>query len=93
MTTLEIAKTLQQVGYGTRGERVGFDLFPYTEHPVDAVNQSVLQWEFIWELATRIDPAALAHARLSKDAVGAYRAVFEALGLDAEFRERVRRRS
>jgi len=93
MTTLEIAKTLQQVGYGARGERVGFDLFPYTENPAEAVNQSVLQWEFIWELATRIDDAALAEARAAKDAVAAYRVVFEALGLDTAFRERVRRRA
>lgn len=92
MTTLEIAKTLQQLGYGNNGERVGFDLFPYTENPVEAVNQSVLQWEFIWQLATRIDDAALAEARRTKDAVAAYRVVFEALGLDAGFRERVSRR-
>ena len=42
MTTLEIAKTLQQLGYGQNGERIGFDLFPYTEDPIQAVNQSVL---------------------------------------------------
>lgn len=82
---------MQQVGYGAHGERVGFDLFPYTEDPVEAVNQSVLQWEFIWELATRIDDRALAEARRRKDAVAAYRVVFEALGLDGAFRQRIRR--
>jgi xylose isomerase len=92
ITTLEIARTLQDLGYGRNGERVGFDLFPYTEDPVEAVTQSVLQWEFIWQLATRIDAAALAEARRTKDAVAACRAVFEALGLDAAFRERVRHR-
>ncbi len=91
MTTLEIAKTLQQVGYGSKSERVGFDLFPYTEDPVDAVNQSVLQWEFIWHLATRIDDAALAEARAAKDAVRAYRVVYAALGLDQEFEDRAAR--
>jgi xylose isomerase len=89
MTTLEIAKTLQQLGYGKRGERIGFDLFPYTEDPIQAVNQSVLQWEFIWDLATKLDDAALAQARKHKDAVGAYRAVFAALGLDQKFIERI----
>ncbi len=91
MTTLEIAKTLQQVGYGQNSERVGFDLFPYTENPVEVVNQGVLQWEFIWELATKIDDAALAEARKKKDAVRAYQAVFAALGLDKDFIERVYR--
>jgi xylose isomerase len=91
MTTLEIAKTLQQLGYGQNGERVGFDLFPYTEDPVQAVNQSVLQWEFIWDLATKIDDAALAEARGHKDAVGAYRAVFAALGMDQKFIDQVYR--
>lgn len=91
MTTLETAKVLQQLGYGSKGERVGFDLFPYTEDPVEAVNQSVLQWEFIWELAARIDDAALAEARAAKDAVKAYKAVYAALGLDEAFRERIAR--
>lgn len=48
MATLEMAKVLRKVGYGKRGERVGFDLFPYTEDPIEATKQSVLQWEFIW---------------------------------------------
>jgi xylose isomerase len=85
MSTLEMAQTLQAVGYGKNGERVGYDLFPYTEDPIQAVRQSVLQWEFIWELAQKIDPAALASARLHKDAVGGYRAVYSALGLDEQF--------
>lgn len=91
VTTLEIAQTLQTIGYGQHGERVGFDLFPYTEDPIQAVNQSVLQWEFIWDLASKIDAAALATARARKDAVGAYRAVFAALGLDRAFVDRVYR--
>jgi xylose isomerase len=85
MATLEIARVLQELGYGAQGERIGFDLFPYTEDPIAAVRQSVLQWEFIWELAGKIDGAALAAARREKDAVAAYQAVFAALGLDAQF--------
>jgi len=90
MSTLEMARVLQEVGYGSRGERIGYDLFPYTENPVEAVRQSVLQWEFIWELASKIDAAALGAARKEKDAVGAYRAVFACLGLDRKFEEQVR---
>ena len=31
MQTLGLARELQRIGYGKNGERVGFDLFPYTE--------------------------------------------------------------
>ncbi|MGE5508537.1 MAG: sugar phosphate isomerase/epimerase family protein [Chitinophagales bacterium] len=80
--TVAIAKELQRVGYGTRGERIGFDLFPYTEDQVEAVRRSILHWEFIMELAGRIDDARLAEAQGRSDAVSAYAAVFAALGLD-----------
>jgi len=88
MSTLEMARILQELGYGSGGERVGFDLFPYTEDPYQAVRQSVLQWEFIWEIAAKIDSDALAAARLAKDALGGYRAVYAALGLDKSFEAR-----
>jgi xylose isomerase len=82
MSTLELAYTLQKVGYGQKGERVGFDLFPYTEDPVEATRRSVLQWEFIWDLASRIDESKLTEAQTANDAVGAYAAVYEVLGLN-----------
>ena len=85
MSTLEMAKVLQEVGYGAQGERVGYDLFPYTEDPIQAVRQSVVQWEFIWELAQKIDSQALDASRRDKDAVAGYRAVYATLGLDEEF--------
>jgi len=89
MSTLELAYTLQKVGYGQKGERVGFDLFPYTEDPVEATRQSVLQWEFIWHLASKIDQKKLAQAQAANDALGAYKAVYEVLGLDQAFVEQV----
>jgi xylose isomerase len=82
MQALEMALTLRDVGYGRHGERMGFDLFPYTEDQVDAVRQSVLQWKFIESLADRVDVAALREARTRKDAVAGYREVYRALGLD-----------
>lgn len=96
MGTLEIARALQKVGYGRKRERVGFDLFPYTEDPVEATRQSILQWEFIWELACKLDGAALAEAQKHHDAVAAYKVVYETLGLDRGFADRIladRRRS
>lgn len=89
MTTVEIAKMLQKIGYGSDGKRVGFDLFPYTENPIEAVKQSVLQWEFIWELAQKIDDHVLDDARAHKDAVKAYQAVYKALGLNEKFIEHI----
>ena len=80
METLALAKELQRVGYGDKGERIGFDLFPYTENQVEAVKQSIIQWEFIDHVAARIDSEALAEAKRNRDAVRAYREVYRALG-------------
>ncbi|HEU0335185.1 MAG TPA: TIM barrel protein [Gaiellaceae bacterium] len=80
METLELALELRRAGYGERGERLGFDLYPYTEDAVAAVRRSVLQWRFIWDVAGRIDEAALREAQARKDAVRAYELVYAALG-------------
>lgn len=85
MQTLEVATILQDYGYGKNGERIGFDLFPYTEDQVQAIERSVLQWEFIWQLASKIDRDKLRAARVQRDAVKGYEAVYEALGLDKDF--------
>ncbi|MGI9861720.1 TIM barrel protein [Moorella naiadis] len=89
METLDLAKELQRSGYGKNGERIGFDLFPYTEDPVEAVKRSILQWEFIYDLAGRIDDQELQQAKNKADAVAAYRAVYTALGLDAVYERQV----
>jgi xylose isomerase len=83
METLELAVELRRCGYGTRGERLGFDLYPYTEDAVAAVRRSVLHWRFIDSVAARIDDAALREAQSRKDAVKAYEIVYEALGARA----------
>jgi xylose isomerase len=80
METLELALELRRVDYGANGERLGFDLYPYTEDAVAAVKRSVLQWRFIWDVSGRIDDAALREAQSRKDAVRAYELVYEALG-------------
>ena len=80
METLELAVELRRAGYGEHGERLGFDLYPYTEDAIEAVRRSVLQWRFIDEVAGRIDDAALREAQMQKDAVRAYELVYAALG-------------
>jgi xylose isomerase len=80
METLELAVELRRCGYGEAGERLGFDLYPYTEDAVAAVRRSVLQWRFIDSVAAKIDDAALREAQLRKDAVRAYELVYAALG-------------
>ena len=55
METLELAVELRRAGYGENGERLGFDLYPYTEDAVGAVKRSVLQWRFIDGVAAKID--------------------------------------
>src|SRR5256714_11372485 len=80
METLELALELRRVGYGANGERLGFDLYPYTEDAVGAVKRSVLQWRFIDGVAAKIDEPALREAQGAKDAVRAYELVYAALG-------------
>jgi xylose isomerase len=80
METLELALELRRAGYGDKGERLGFDLYPYTEDGVAAVRRSVIQWRFIDSVAARIDDAALRKAQQQKDAVRAYELVYAALG-------------
>jgi xylose isomerase len=92
MQTLELAQTLQDVGYGQEGERVGFDLYPYTEEQVGAVRRAILQWEYIWDLARKMDRGALGEARDRADALAGQRAVYAALGMDEAYEEEILRR-
>ena len=84
METLEIALALRKVHYGEQGERLGFDLYPYTEDATVAARQSLVQWQFIDEVAGRLDQATLHQAQRQKDALAAYRLVFQALGMSAD---------
>ena len=86
METVELALELRRADYGANGERLGFDLYPYTEDQVAAVKRSVEQWHFIDEVAQRIDGDALREAQQRKDAVAAYELVYAALGAPAPTR-------
>jgi xylose isomerase len=80
METIELAIELNRTNYGANGERLGFDLYPYTEDAVGAVKRSVLQWNFIESVAKKIDGEELREAQRNKDAVRAYELVYAALG-------------
>jgi xylose isomerase len=82
METIELAVELRRARYGDRGERLGFDLYPYTEDQVAAVRRSVLQWRFIDGVAGRIDDGQLRKAQAAKDAVRAYELVYGSLGAE-----------
>jgi xylose isomerase len=92
MQTLELALTLQDLDYGAGGEILGYDLYPYTEDQVAAVRRAILHWEFIWDLAAKVDRQALGEARSRADALGGQRAVYRALGMDDGFEAEVARR-
>jgi xylose isomerase len=92
MQTLELAQTLQDIDYGEGGELMGFDLYPYTEDQVAAVRRAILQWEFIWDLARKIDRGALGEAKSRAAALAGQRAVYAALGLDEDYEAEVVRR-
>jgi xylose isomerase len=82
METLEMARALRKVGYGQHGERLGMDLYPYTEDAMVAARQSLTQWRFIDDVAGRLDEDTLQEAQRQKDALVAYRVVYTALGMD-----------
>jgi xylose isomerase len=90
--TLELAQTLQDTGYGENGEIIGFDLYPYTEDQVAAVRRAIVQWEFIWDLGAKIDREALKEAKTNADALAGQRAVYRALGLDADYEAEIIKR-
>lgn len=92
MQTLELAQTLQDVGYGDNGEIVGFDLYPYTEDQVGAVRRAILHWEYIWDLAQKVDRDALGEAKNNADALGGQKAVYRVLGLDEDYEKEIVRR-
>jgi xylose isomerase len=83
METLELAVELRRANYGANGERLGLDLYPYTEDQAAAVRRSVHQWRFIDDVASRIDGDGLREAQSRKDAVAAYELVYAALGAKA----------
>ena len=89
MQTLDLAVELRRAGYGRNGERIGFDLFPYTEDQIEAVRRSIYQWEFIDSIAAKIDDHALRQAQAAHDAVASYEVVYRALGLDDRFIQNV----
>jgi xylose isomerase len=92
MQTLELAQTLQDVGYGSNGEQLGFDLYPYTEDQIAAVRRAILQWEFVWDLAKRIDRDELREAKNRADALAGQKAVYRAFGLDEDYEAEIVRR-
>lgn len=84
MEAIAIAKELQMGGYGKKGERIGFDLYPYTEDACAAAVRSVKQWEFIYDVALAIPTDEFMARRRQRDAVGCYELVYAALGYDAK---------
>ena len=80
METLELALELRRAGYGANGERLGFDLYPYTEDAVDVVRAASCSGASSTPPPARIDDAALREAQLRKDAIRAYELVYAALG-------------
>jgi xylose isomerase len=83
METLELALELRRANYGSNGERLGLDLYPYTEDQVGAVRRSIEQWRFIDSVAAKIDQKKLRKAQHEKDAIAAYELVYAALGAPA----------
>ncbi len=52
--TIGICIELQLKGYGSKGERIGYDLFPYTEDQVTAARMCIRNFNHIWSLAEKI---------------------------------------
>ena len=63
------------------------------EDQVAAVRRAILQWEFICDLAKKIDREALREAKANADALTGQQAVYAALGLDADYEAEIIKRS
>src|SRR3989339_808600 len=89
MDTLALCVELRKAGYGKDGERIGYDLFPYTENQTEAIKRSVLHWEFLESVVDRMNLNALYQAQKNKDAVRCYEIVYETLGLDKKLIDKI----
>src|SRR5580704_14512910 len=76
MQTVELLMVLQDLGYGAHGEIVGYDLYPYTEDQVGAVRRAILHFEFLWDLAAKIDRKSMADSRQRADALAGMKQVY-----------------
>jgi xylose isomerase len=56
------------------------------------VRQAVVNFEFIWDLAAKIDRAAMKDARERANAIAGQKAVYAALGMDGQFEANLIRR-
>lgn len=95
--TLGLAIELRLCNYGEKGERIGFDLFPYTEDQVEAVKQSILNWDCLDGFAEKITSHSgpyrekLIQGRKEMDAVAVTGVIYEAVfGLDEAHIKRLR---
>jgi xylose isomerase len=59
---------------------------------VAAVRRAIVQWEFIWDLAKKIDREALREAKVDADALAGQKVVYAALGLDADYEAEIIKR-
>lgn len=57
--TFGMAIELQLLGYGKNGERIGYDLFPYTEDQIEAARMSINVWNHLWDKAAQITQGPL----------------------------------
>jgi xylose isomerase len=80
METLELTSELKQAGHGEQGERLGFDLYPYTDDQNAAVQRYVRNWTSVGQVAERISERDLRTAQQEKDAAAAYEVVYGAIG-------------
>jgi len=92
MQTLELAASLQDIQYGKKGERIGFDIVPFNEDAFAAMKRSILQWEFIYDLAGQVDRQQLKLSHKQRDASMSQETVYAALGLDKAFLEKLQAR-
>jgi xylose isomerase len=52
---------------------------------VAAVRRAILQWEFVWDLARKIDRDAMREARARADALAGQKAIYAALGMEESY--------
>jgi xylose isomerase len=57
-----------------------------------AVRRAILQWEFVWDLATKIDRTGLREAKNLADALAGQKVVYAALGMNEDYEAEISNR-
>lgn len=79
--TILFAHTLQNIGYGKKGERIGFDVFSYSGHQIETVKNSIKYWNYCSEIASKLNLKVTGLDSSKSDNMDIYRKIYKEVGI------------